>query len=155
MATLQTKLIAIGLAIAALGSFHYVSKNLAVSKAKAELTAKYEAELTKQKLIASQASLALKDQSEAEIRKRDEEINSILAERDALAKRLRNRASRPQVTPKTSETPAPCTGAQLFREDGEFLVGEAARADKIVKERDYYFQEYENARKKLEELSND
>lgn len=69
---------------------------------------------------------------------------------------LRNeRAKRP--TPKANTPIAPiigtCTGRELYAEDGEFLTREAARADKVVVERNYYYTQYENARKVLDEAA--
>jgi hypothetical protein len=63
------------------------------------------------------------------------EILSLRADRDAALERLRVRPSRPVATVASGELPSPagaaaversCTGAGLYREDGEFLVGEAA-----------------------------
>lgn len=50
-----------------------------------------------------------------------------------LAERLRNRPERPSgaAVSGSAATPVACTGAQLYREDGKFLVGEAARADRL------------------------
>lgn len=65
------------------------------------------------------------------------ETNLLAASRraDELAQRLRNRPERTSAPVPgalaASPTPACCTGAQLCREDGEFLVREAARADAL------------------------
>ena len=49
-----------------------------------------------------------------------------------LTSSLRNRPERPAgAMPESSASAMACTGAQLYRSDGEFLVGEAARADKL------------------------
>lgn len=61
---------------------------------------------------------------------------------------LRNRPSR--SGPETTETRKTCTGAELYREDGLFLAREAARAERITKERDFYYEQYERARAALE-----
>ncbi|MFD1709102.1 hypothetical protein FVQ98_14460 [Ottowia sp. GY511] len=73
----------------------------------------------------------------------DDEITTVTRERDAALERLRNRPQRPAGGPPrdrnlpgdpTDQTAAPgCTGAQLYREDGHFLVGEAARGEVIRK----------------------
>lgn len=52
----------------------------------------------------------------------------------ALAHSLRNRPERPAAggdVPAGPADPVACTGAQLYREDAGFLVGEAARADQL------------------------
>jgi hypothetical protein len=67
---------------------------------------------------------------------KDNEIRNLNARATALTNSLRDRPSR--TTTVASTVPSPtglscptltCTGAELSREDGEFLAGEAARAD--------------------------
>lgn len=48
--------------------------------------------------------------------------------------------------PGNAESPAACTGAQLSREDSEFLVGEAARADQIRTELEACYVQYDKAK---------
>lgn len=66
--------------------------------------------------------------------------DAIVLERDRIIAGLRNRPSRPAPSPASPIDPAPaepaasCTGATLYREDGEFLAGEAARAERILSE---------------------
>ena len=70
---------------------------------------------------------------------KEREIESINARHRALVSSLRERASRPATvpTPKADPTPAPApqcagegsTGQRLYREDAEFLAGEAAKGD--------------------------
>ena len=58
-------------------------------------------------------------------------LNTQLA--NALAS-LRKRADRPAAASSVPTSAAPatsCTGAELYRPDAEFLIGEAARADKL------------------------
>ncbi len=69
----------------------------------------------------------------------------------AIVDGLRQRASRP--LPGAVSSPAGtaagsgfCTGAELHREDGEFLAGEAARADELRAELSACYQQYEAAR---------
>jgi len=79
-------------------------------------------------VLASKAVKIEKDKSD--------EIDRISADRDALLVQLRSRPSR-STAPATAEvaTNGPAiggsTGAELFREDAQFLVGEAARADEV------------------------
>lgn len=50
----------------------------------------------------------------------------------ALTDSLRNRPERPaSATPEAGAGAAGCTGAELYKTDGNFLVGESARADQI------------------------
>ena len=68
------------------------------------------------------------------------QIRSIDLERDELLRRLRNRPERPEPAPGGDGVPAVagpgaagpgCTGAELHRQDAEFLVRESARADRL------------------------
>lgn len=66
-------------------------------------------------------------------RDKDEEIRSLNASAAALADSLRNRAVRPSggLSKAASTGQGSCTGAELYREDGEFLIGLAKEADEI------------------------
>lgn len=67
------------------------------------------------------------------------EIRHLSAARDAALRELRNRDERPAVgsdaaaaaDPAGAGPAASCTGAQLWKQDAEFLVREAARADEV------------------------
>ena len=83
-------------------------------------------------------------------------INSDNARLQSTIDGLRKRPSRTttsQGVSNTSSCEGAGTGAGLYREDAEFLIGEAARASAVVAERDYYYTAYERARKKLKELN--
>lgn len=89
-------------------------------------------------------------------RMKDEKISKISVERDAAIKRLSNRPSRPTTPDSTpvSQNPRACSGGELYKEDGEFLIREAAAAEALIIERDYYYNQYEDARRTLDEYSN-
>jgi hypothetical protein len=72
--------------------------------------------------------------------------------RNELISRVSKRPNRPTSTPTNPNPTIACTGAELPREDAEFLVREAARADEIVVQRDFYYKSYEDVRHKLAEL---
>jgi hypothetical protein len=65
------------------------------------------------------------------------EIGRINHRHSVLVDSLRNRPDRPdgsslsQDSTTESTTAGWCSGAQLYRPDGEFLIGEAARADQL------------------------
>lgn len=82
-----------------------------------------------------------------------------LEDETALLRSNYNRTLR-MLNSRPARGPAPaasssCTGAQLYREDGEFLAGEAARAEKVRLERDYWYEQYETARKLLEKAKHE
>lgn len=89
---------------------------------------------------------ANKEQADKE---KDEALKRNTATYTALVNSLRNRQSRPNNLPSNPEVGSTCTGAQLYREDAEFLAREAARADKAIIDRDYYYGQYESVRSLL------
>jgi len=103
----------------------------------------------------SAATSKHKEQIELISKEKDEQISRIGDALNVSIKRLQQRPSRPQVITEIREIISPCTGRELYREDGEFLTREAARAERIITERDYYFQRYEEARIMLERLNNE
>lgn len=65
--------------------------------------------------------------------KAEHEKNDLQRRVSALAHSLRNRPERPAggAVPTGASDGVACTGAQLYRADGAFLVGESARADQL------------------------
>ncbi len=100
------------------------------------------------------ATRALQIQHDEIVRSKDEKIRNIDVALSNALDRVRNRPERPEAGATAPEAGSACTGAELFREDGEFLTREAARADKILEERNFYYNSYERARKQLEALQN-
>jgi hypothetical protein len=77
--------------------------------------------------------------------RKDNEFNTINARLAAALERLQQRPDRP--APGSAPTSGPavaqgCTGAGLYRPDGQFLAGEAAAATRIGAERDYCYARY-------------
>lgn len=87
--------------------------------------------------------------------RKDEEIKNITVKYNSLVDRLRNTTKRPEGYSNggsgAADNSTTCGGTQLFREDKLFLISEAQRADRILAERDYYFQLYSDAEKQLKE----
>ena len=144
----RAKIIALAAFLVALWAFHEYDKAQAVNEVveQAEKASKDYKERTErvQKTLDASHRLALKE--------KDVKITSIERNLRSDIKRLRNREVRPNVVTIT-ETRETCTGTGLYREDAEFLTREAARAEKVRIERDYYWQQYEDARLKLGELN--
>ena len=118
-----------------------------------ELKAEHTQQLQAAKDAADKAEKDIEAQSAQLIKEKDEKISSLNGRVNALTRSLQQRAKRDSsvnLPPQVGET---CTGAQLFREDGEFLAGEAARADQLAIERDYYYEQYEQARKRIDEFN--
>lgn len=142
------KLGAITAVIITLLSLHTYYKRKAVKTAVNALKIEYKEEKALAEEKANRITKELLSSAMSAINKKDEEIKEINSALSSLSDRLRERPSREDSSRDTSPTFS-CTGAELSREDGEFLAREAARADRILKERDYYYERYEEARKAL------
>ena len=128
-------------------TIHRMAVKSAVAQAEANLNAQYQNKLSEQKDKAIAKERQLQQESLILTKKKDEKIKSISSKLNITLNELQQRTSRSSsntssTTPSSGKT---CTGAELYREDGEFLAREAARADKILEERDYYYSEYERA----------
>lgn len=142
------KLGLVGVLIASGIVYHTIDKRNAVQDALGAQRAIYEAQLQVEINKAQETSISLLNSALDDIKKKDEEIKNINSKYAALSRSLQQRPSREDGSSATGN-PAACTGAELLREDGEFLAGEAARADRILKERDYYYEQYRRAREAL------
>lgn len=150
------KLSVIGGVIALLIGGHFYLQNQAVNSAVKKIEDKYKLELqiAEQKAITSTANIYKNTIEDLNIK--NEKLNNIASEYKLTIDSLRNRKSRPSETiySTITEVRETCTGSQLFREDAEFLAGEASRANEVIVERDFYYQRYEEARLMLEDLRN-
>ena len=81
---------------------------------------------------------------------KDREIRDVTARNTALANSLRERQTRPAQTSSVSSTASvgssACTGKELYREDGEFLVRLAREADELRVALKQCYAQYEAAR---------
>jgi hypothetical protein len=105
----------------------WTAERLAIATAQAEQTQK-----------ARKKEQELQDQLAKQKRVHQNEIRRIQRDHIALVDSLRNRTERPEsITDVPKDSPfelqplTGCTGSELYREDGTFLVGEAARADQL------------------------
>lgn len=142
------KVAVVSVIVTALVAFHLN----AIEDAKDKVNKKWQdAELQKDLERKEKEKTILDNALELE-REKNAEITKLNIVADNLRNSLRNRPSRETIVyrdnPEASRT---CTGAELSREDGEFLAGEAARAEELIKERDFYYKQYEQVRKSLHE----
>ena len=83
-------------------------------------------------------------------REKDAEIRDINARATALSNSLRDRQERPasnnSVSGAASTRPTACSGKELYREDGEFLVRVAREADELRAALDQCVKQYNAAR---------
>lgn len=84
-------------------------------------------------------------------RDKDAESRKIAADLQRIIDGLRDRPERPAVpaTPSHDGSPQACTGAELYRQDAEFLAREAERADQLRIALQGCQALYETARRKL------
>lgn len=98
---------------------------------------------------------AAADNKREEDAKKTQELNARLA---AALSELRNRPSRPasgvSVVPTApgAGTVVGCTGAQLYRDDGELLTRLASTAQRVRNQRDSCYTQYNAAKSKLDAL---
>ena len=85
-------------------------------------------------------------------REKDAQIRDINARATALTNSLRDRQTRPTetsaVSGATSARPTACSGKELYREDGEFLVRIAREADELRAALKQCYTQYNAARQK-------
>jgi len=78
---------------------------------------------------------------------RQNEISALRRKHDALVDSLHDRASRgASALPGAASNAKAGTGAGLSREDGQFLAGEAARADSLRAALEACYRQYDAAR---------
>lgn len=146
--------IAIAAVIIALACFGAYKRGLHHGEAK--IQAKWDAERA---AIAQATQQAMQERiaAEEQLRRQADEqqktyqarIARLAAERDDLLRSVRQRPSRDSggdMPGATATGGARCTGAELHREDAEFLVGEAERADAIAGQLSACVAQYQAAR---------
>jgi hypothetical protein len=151
--SLYARLALLAAAVLAVLAIGWKVHHSGVQSGRAEIRAEWDAQIAVQMQAAAKEAEAnaretfrrLEVGAEAE-RKRNAQVASLNARlADALGE-LRNRPERPAAASGPAGNPpagASCTGAGLYRPDAEFLVREAARADRILAERDYCHDRYE------------
>lgn len=118
---------------------------------KAELQAKYT-EALKESIEKQQKLQMGADRLREE---KNRETRDLVARNTALANSLRDRQSRPAQTSAVSSAPSvgqnSCTGKELYREDGEFLVGIAREADELRAALKQCYTQYDQVRQSYEQ----
>ena len=141
--TLYGRLALFATILALLGGLGYMVYSNIYNKGAESVQVKWDAvEAERSAVIADQqrksdlAALVMKKESEAQMRLLNEKNKSLNATVATITRELRNRPNRPSSTNvpsnTTSEPAAGGTGKELYRADAEFLVGEAARAEKLI-----------------------
>jgi len=128
---------------------------------KATVQAEWDAERIKQQEAHAKAlresiekQQALQADADQIRQEKDRETRELAARNTVLANSLRNRPERPATPSGTMPSPASagpsgCTGKELYRSDGEFLVGLAREADDLRIALKQCYAQYEAVRVKL------
>lgn len=99
---------------------------------------------------ARQREQALQADADKLRREKDAEVRNINARAAALANSLRERQARPADADSVSSAPGvgsgACTGKNLYREDGEFLVRIAREADELRAALQQCYKQYQAIR---------
>lgn len=146
--------LAVFLAIAGvLGSAHVYLEKKAVTAATNALELKYKDQIVQALNAKAKSEANLNDYKAKADKDKKDALANVSASLTATIRSLQQRPTRADlnsaVSSAVTSAKQACTGAQLFREDAEFLAREAARADAVIVERDYYYGQYEHARKLL------
>lgn len=146
----------IAIIIAGLGVAHTVDKNHAIAlntaSVTASLTKEYQSKLDTAVIEAITKTKQLQEATDTLKEKKYADLQTINKQLSDDYRGLQQRTKRPTSPPINADNPISgetCTARELYREDAEFLTGEAARAESVLVERDYYYNQYENIRSEL------
>lgn len=124
----------------------------AVAETKEQMSAEYSKKLLEASELAREREQVMVSSADKIRKEKDAKIASLNTRLGTAISSLSERPQRPPSTPQGA--PASCigagaTGAQLSREDAEFLVREAARADSLRLALGQCYQQYDAIRKSL------
>ena len=130
--------------------WHLVDKTEAVKAAKNEVVIEYTQKENEARVAKERDEKALRAAQAQALKDKDEKIKAISSQLDSTLSSLQHYKACSELVAKPASIGTPCPSRELSREDGQFLAREAAKADSVVVERDYYYGRYEDARKRLE-----
>lgn len=150
------KMAAGALIVVSLWGYHTYDKKMAVRASiqatEASMSSEYNNKLAEAKNNALLKERQLQKDKDEALKKKDNEIKNINNKLNSVLSSLQfyKECSSSTAEHKDTKIRTACPGAELSREDAEFLAREAARADKVLKDRDYYYERYEDVRQELE-----
>lgn len=154
----MNKFVLCGLLAAVVLGWHYSDRHIAVTHAihttETRLRTEYVNKYNQQVTNAALTTAKIQVNANESLRVKDEANRILDATLTATLVRMQDRPTRASGgnTTGTSGTRKACTGRELYREDGSFLAREAAAAEKMRVERNYYYDNYNNAKRELEAL---
>ena len=151
----KVKLVILSILLISLFSWHKIEVNKAVTKATSEIELNLSKENFRLKERSLDAQIALQESFDNIQKDKDAKIKNLNARVASLSRSLQERPSRPESSgisnnSRVEETKQGATGAQLYREDGEFLAREAARAELIKEELLGCYKSYDAAKEALD-----
>ena len=123
------------------GAHRYVVYD-AVKQNTVQIEQRYQKAADQAEATAKEASRLLKMSNDRDIQTKDNTISAVRSDLERANRLLRDRPKRPTGQAVSPQSSTSCTGRELYQEDGLFLRGEAARAEEVVIERDYYYNRY-------------
>ena len=151
----QTKLIILIIVLVSLFSYHKVLVNKAVTEAVTEIELNLAKENFKLKERSLNAQIALQESFDNIQKDKDAKIKNLNARVASLTRSLQERPNRPDSSgvpdnSRVEEVRQGSTGTGLYREDSEFLIREAARAELIKEELLGCYKSYDAAKETLD-----
>lgn len=151
----QVKLVILTVVIISLFAWHRIEVNKAVTEAVTEIQLNLAKENFRLKERSLDAQIALQESFDKIQKGKDAKIKNLNARVASLTRSLQERPNRPDSSgisndTRVEETKQGATGAQLYQEDGIFLVREAARAELIKEELLTCYKSYDAAKKSLD-----
>lgn len=156
---LKPKLLILGMVVLGLGTVYGTHKLIvwkevrkAVAQTEQTMSAAYNEKLLQASELARDREQSMVSSADKIRKEKDAKIASL---NTRLGTALSSLSERPQRPPSTSQSaPAACpragaTGAELSREDAEFLIREAARADSLRLSLSQCYKQYDAIRKSL------
>ena len=133
--------------------FEHKAVTTAITTTTTTITSQYQSQVLAANKKAADAEQSLATFKSGADHDKQSAVNAANDKSAALIASLSDRPTRADLSSSVSAAVAraksACTGSGLYRDDAEFLVGYANAAAKAVIDRDYYYGQYENARRTL------
>ena len=113
----------------------------------ASLKASYAEESTRVLVEVRNREKSLIEASERTRKDRDAKVKNLNGRLNAALSELQQRPSRSTSSPTDTASCSGATGANLSKEDAEFLVRESTRADTVVEQLNYCIAQYQSLTK--------
>lgn len=151
----KVKLVILSIVLISLFAWHKVEVNKAVTEAVTEIQLNLAKENFRLKERSLNSQIALQESFDNIQKDKDAKIKNLNARVASLTRSLQERPNRPDSSgvsndSRVEESKPGSTGVGLYREDSEFLLGEAARAEMIKEELQTCYKSYDTAKEVLD-----